>query len=341
MVWKKPMVPSADGIGRCIGRSIGKPMDRSSTRKQTTKICPFCSEEIPRRKLRSHLRIKHRKNKNVPRCQVCKTVFASPQALEDHLNDKHGKDLPTKDLPKEETVETVLPHQCKICNKSFKSSSGLAHHQSYKHDSKCKYCELIFTCKGRLQVHINTTHLEELKKISSKDKVDKAEQKLKKFLAKELSKLSSKDNVDTHQDKSKEELQLHNHSNFKCAKCELYFKNRLDLAHHQSYKHDSKCKHCELIFTSKGKLRVHITTTHREELKETSSKDKVETHQDNNTQPNKSEEELQHPSFKCAKCELYFSETPNGRAKFQDHIRTHLSLTIKCDLCDIQFNSTL
>ena len=34
MLWKKPMVPSADGIGRCIGRSIGKPMDRSSTTDQ-------------------------------------------------------------------------------------------------------------------------------------------------------------------------------------------------------------------------------------------------------------------------------------------------------------------
>lgn len=207
------------------------PKDELSKEKKTK--CPFCSEEIPSRtKLRNHLKRKHKKNKNVPKCKVCKKVFATTHALEDHLHDKHGQPLPKIDLPKPVPTK-ILPYQCKLCNKSFKLPIGLASHQKCNHDSKCKYCELIFTCEGRLQVHMNTTHHEELLKASSKEKDE------------------------TELSKSKEELQLQ-----------------------------------------------------------------------------------EHPKFKCAKCELYFSETSDGRAKFQDHVRTHhSSFTIRCDFCDIQFKS--
>jgi len=206
-------------------------------------------------------------------CDMCPESFMRLSYLEHHINMKHSEEAtPSKHRRNEnnENEDKPLPYHCKVCNKGFKSKSGLLNH-SYSHSGKeyacdvchkkyasprdmkvhrknhfrdkkfkCDICGLKWYMECQLKVHMKVAHTDE--------KPYKCELCGKRF--------SQKGGLTTHS-------LLHSDVKpFKCSYCPMTFRHNASLTIHEMKHKGSKpfaCDKCDKRFYTHSNLIAHQT----------------------------------------------------------------------------------
>jgi uncharacterized protein YlaI len=139
--------------------------------------------------------------------------------------------------------------ECNICKSKFRSKPKLQLHINSVHldirNFQCDDCESKFHTNGHLQEHINSVHLD-----------------LRKFQCDDCeSKFSLKSTLQKHINSVHLDLR-----NFQCDNCESKFHTNVELKIHVNVVHldirKFQCDDCESKFHTKTKLQEHINSVH-------------------------------------------------------------------------------
>jgi uncharacterized C2H2 Zn-finger protein len=199
------------------------------------------------------------------KCSDCNKSFASQQALDQHVQSKHKKDVQGKkssssEREKQKHSETNKV-KCPHCGK-LRSKKGLKEHIANVHEFKCAYCSERFISQKLLQKHIEENHKEKI---------------VHSFVCHICKKvLKSKDALFQH-------LRIMGHhlesvETPGCPQCNEEFKTKGDLLTHlirtkhnllhpPSRDDNFPCPLCDKVFTSSKSLTQHISMKHKESQK--------------------------------------------------------------------------
>jgi len=104
------------------------------------------------------------RQKNVPRCQVCRKTFATNQVLQRHIASVHGAQFveqPTNGeihSPEHQLQNGGTIHRCRVCYRTFGSIESLrAHSLNHEGEFKCRACRRGFPSWEILEQH-EATH---------------------------------------------------------------------------------------------------------------------------------------------------------------------------------------
>jgi hypothetical protein len=126
---------------------------KHSNRKFPCDLCDKifnCYDSLFYHKKSVHLKIRHK-------CGNCSKIFTSVNNLALHIKSKH---MITRHM-KNEHLNAIKYHTCKICNKRYVSLSALWHH-SFQHRGfkpfKCTACDYTNVCKLSFKQHLRKRH---------------------------------------------------------------------------------------------------------------------------------------------------------------------------------------
>ncbi|XP_055546714.1 zinc finger protein 184-like [Wyeomyia smithii] len=185
------------------------------------------------------------------RCKFCDRRFIKKSNLEKHHCSFYMNKIPSQDRNVQSKPNANIPESlfCTLCDKKFKSISGLKYHLKRHTAIKafpCFYCSKEFTASSNLNAHIRNVHNDQ-----------------KSYLCIECEmRFASKDHLTKHI-RFTHRLER----TFLCPECpKRYFqKSHLNdhvTAAHTGYKAFS-CEACSTFYSCRGSLRRHITRTHK------------------------------------------------------------------------------
>ncbi|XP_053695828.1 zinc finger protein 26-like [Sabethes cyaneus] len=188
------------------------------------------------------------------RCRLCDRRFIKKCNLEKHHCSYNNTNFPNcnetyKPSHSEEDADIPESLFCTLCDKKFKSISGLKYHLKRHTDIKafsCLYCNKKFTANSNLNAHIRNVHSEQ-----------------KNHVCKDCNmRFAGKDHLTKHI------RFIHRlERNFQCSECpKKYFqKSHLNdhvAATHMGFKAFS-CEICTTFYSCRGSLRRHMIKSHK------------------------------------------------------------------------------
>ncbi|CAG9131762.1 unnamed protein product [Plutella xylostella] len=157
--------------------------------------CLKCDNRFPKRALLlAHIKNDHKIHLfKLHKCDKCFAVFKMEDKLKQHIKLKHKTMLQATGLPiikinksklspikmdnqKLPNILSSIFHNCKICHSYFPSSELLQRHIQWEHTKnvnlhKCGQCNQVLFTVEDLELHMNTTHNKEDKKIKWKKQI--------------------------------------------------------------------------------------------------------------------------------------------------------------------------
>ena len=191
--------------------------------------CEMCGKSFTSKSgLRKHKR-KHCSNGTVQMCTKYDETFKTKPQLDTHILKTHSaenfetaENVLVQGFPESEDTTGQNHYQCEMCNKSFKSRSGLIRHQMLHRMNKSFFCHLCgkgFKRKSHLQRH-EMTH-------------NKREKHEKPYTCEKCDKhFTEKAGLKRHEFVHRDEKP------HKCQKCEESFTRKDSLMQHMVKKHD-------------------------------------------------------------------------------------------------------
>lgn len=129
--------------------------------------CTFCGKNFDKQKnLSEHIRLQHKEDGNVHKCDLCEKCFINASLLKNHIK-THDKCFKCKFCPKlfssRYNLEThsvthtgEKNHKCAICGNVYSTKTSLKNHVATHSDArnfKCDQCPKLFKTNRRLYVH--------------------------------------------------------------------------------------------------------------------------------------------------------------------------------------------
>ena len=314
--------------------------------------CKYCGKEIVKSGISAHYRGHENLLNEKYKCNDCDKAFSTSQVLKIHLEsvhaDKTGVICPkcSKQLGHKHTLkshlkicQTNIQLKCEICNRAFKTPSGVRNHKMSEHSNEynfqCELCEDRFKIKENLQRHIKVNHapkgsyqcphcrkpyevkfmLTKHSKICRKgprgQKIFQCDLCLKNFRSAEA--------VKRHKNSFHEGLR-----NFACTECDKTYTDHTPLRKHIQTAHTEKgsfeCKECKKTFDKAVKLDAHNYRSH------VTKDDKIECrfckksmHKYSIKEHEQAHIDFAAQKFKCEKCSRVFSRG----FEYKNHVRKH------------------
>ncbi|XP_059047563.1 zinc finger protein 37-like isoform X2 [Achroia grisella] len=257
--------------------------DRESRRKSSrfskcTLKCEECVEIYSNKKCLNHHMKKHEKFAGEFLCTICNQRFLLQAELENHRlmhyrtkklyqlhrrnNHKTRKTCPickkelgpNTDMKKHMLIHTSVTFECNICNKKYRSESGIRLHRRTAHCEQkmegayCAECDVQFKTAYIYRTHLRTS----LKHISVEDLKHKCDQCGKRYksascLKHHIESIHTKEMIYT------------------CQLCDQAFSTSRRLRVHVRLKHEGKCRPknkictiCSKAFETKSGLQQHM-----------------------------------------------------------------------------------
>lgn len=283
--------------------------------------CGICEQVFTERdKLKHHVE-NHRKLPEVMNfeCGICKLTFTEATSLNVHL----------------QTHEERKRFQCKLCEKTFKSSKCLVNHRKKKHGKiyKCNICSKQFGKQTSLDAHA------------------KMHTKRQRFGCKKCQKRFSK-LIDLR-------IHLKTHKRWKCKTCDEIFETSTELVEHKVV-HETmyECANCEFTCSSEAVIKTHMISHEETRSFPCAECDKsykslkwLQNHckkshgkhykcdvcsEEFEEATSLSNHSLLHTSednFKCEACGLRF----HNSKELKQHVKVHKKW--KCRRCDIEYET--
>ncbi|XP_060821028.1 zinc finger protein 879-like isoform X1 [Bombus pascuorum] len=221
-------------------------------------ICPFCQKCFrDEDEMQKHVLETHKKPYS---CDKCHKSFFSDFTLEEH----------------QKTHDVLSFYQCSVCQKQYKTATGLKNHQTREHSDidpkfKCYNCKKQFKLKLDLNLHIHRSHMNTtyICRFCGKEVKNIVHHELKHEKNKKISSLHHC-SICSRKFKAWNSLENHLLLKHKAPKegldmlrtlCEKKFQSRSDFYHHvlsQSEAKQHKCVICDKTFASEHNLRSHV-----------------------------------------------------------------------------------
>ncbi|XP_041475553.1 zinc finger protein 37-like [Lytechinus variegatus] len=252
-------------------QEAGTKTGRKKSRKSGKLVCGICHLEFPSIHFqRKHIFESHKECRYFyQKCSTCGKIFTNKSQYKSHV-------ITHADIEERKKNQSTVKVQCKWCDKTYDTASGLSKHVNSKHTKKktypCELCGKVFYIAEKMRMHV-LCH-------SKEDRAFKCEECGKGFVALYFLK-NHKATVhsNVHQSlcdlcgasfKYKGSLQQHyntvhsNVYNFKCEVCGKKFQRATLLnAHMKIHSSDAsakpfKCEQCGKCFRTRYKLKVHL-----------------------------------------------------------------------------------
>ena len=214
-------------------------------------LCKFCRNEKHKYENVKNKRIcqenrKFKYDEENRSCHICKKIFNSKQAKDNHVNTQHGN-------------KSRLGYCCDECNNIFQSNVALEYHKDVSHNKqqetfKCSDCTKTFKTKHSANVHKRSVHNRRdfyFKKCFFKFKVH----------SHLLRHYKTVHDLDLKKMSSEEDL------GYSCTECDFKTLYKQNLSMHMKSKHsesinDFFCEQCGSKFTEKRSLTRHTVKIH-------------------------------------------------------------------------------
>ncbi|XP_060597196.1 uncharacterized protein LOC132751100 isoform X2 [Ruditapes philippinarum] len=313
--------------------------------KAVTFTCHLCQRLFAREvNLQSHLELHKKKGamrsteeekrraENNNKCEQCKKIFSSVNALQRHIKDMHeehprvpcpicGKMFKNEGNVQRHSKIHVGPFTCPHCVKVFTDRIEYYEHIKSEHEDlmyHCKECSAVLPSKRAFVNHTKTQHA------NSDELIDDIKGKECTICHKRF------------EDESELETHLLVHSitkSHECPACHKKYKLLNTLEKHIKEVHNNDviftCSKCDEKFEQKGKLDLHVKLFH------TGNYQCLTCYEDF---PERTMlEEHQHKdhdfALECSKCKEKFETSQ----KLKNHLKEHTSQNNLCDICGAGF----
>ena len=289
--------------------NLKRHIDNKHKGKPKSHVCQFCTKAFfESSDLKTHVSNVHglrSSKKKELKCSNCDSTYKTQQSLDHHKAKSHG------------IVNRTFP--CRKCDKIFDSQNFLDNHRRWNHinenDLVCKFCNLKYSSKPVLRLHIARKHTE--------------------------SKLTTKCHLCTktfsdHTGLKYHMSSIHQGNRFKCDKCEKDFASKLIRLRHVRSIHDGiryPCKLCDKIFKSDSQMIHHKKAAHgdKELVFECDACEK--SFKDRNSVKRHKASKHEGKTYKCVLCPAVYANRSNvlhhTKLKHTGGAKEH-----NCSLCD-------
>ena len=262
-----------------------KTVQKTEPKMIKCKNCEDCFTE--KKYLRKHHYENHIEKSNT-KCDICEKVFKNSLVLQMHYYQIHQQNQKTHKCDKCSRLfqfkynlkihwntcgiiasrKREILFNCDKCNKSFYKKNTLEIHSwncGKTNEAKCQICDKIFKSPSVLQIHFNLYHREKRFKCESCSETFAVRSLLQNH--KETSTQCNvenqmyKNSKGAKEFKNYEELVSGKGTNFKCKKCDAYYKTLSSFYAHYSRSHKEKtnqCNNCGKYFSFLSHLKTHL-----------------------------------------------------------------------------------